>query len=101
MVLKGQATAEQIAKWKETYAKVFFYEVDGMICYFRPVNKNDYSVAASKVTSAGPAKFNEVLIANTWLGGADEIKTQDKYFFGLIDKIEELMDKQKGSLGEL
>jgi hypothetical protein len=100
-LLKGQATLEQIQEWKEKYGKIFTYTVDEKICYFRPVNRNDYSLAASKVTSAGPAKFNEILIANTWLGGCDELRKEDKYFFGLIDKIEELMDKQKGELGEL
>jgi len=101
MTLQGQATADQIAEWKDKYGKVFTYQVGEKIGYLRPVNRNDYSLAASKITSAGPAKFNEIIINATWLGGDAALKTEDKYFFGLIDKIEELMDKQKGELGEL
>jgi hypothetical protein len=99
--LTGQATPEQIKKWKEENSKIFTYTVDGKICYFKPVDRNTYSLAASKITSAGPAKFNEIVIERIWLGGADEIRKEDKYFFGLIDHVEELMDKQKGELGEL
>jgi hypothetical protein len=98
--LQGQATVEQIATWKEKHGKIFFYEVDGKICYLRSVDRNTYSLAASKV-STSPAKFNEIVIDNIWLGGADEIKKVDRYYFGLIDFVEELMDKKKGSLGEL
>lgn len=99
--LKGQAAAEQIAQWKEKFPKIFTYSVDGKICYFKPVDRNTYSLAASKISSAGPAKFNETIIASIWLGGCEDIKKEDRYFFGLIDHVEGLMDKQKGELGEL
>lgn len=98
-MLKGQATPEQIAQWKEQYGKVFKYEVDDKICYLRPVDRTTYSVAASKITTS-PAKFNEIVIDKIWLGGDEEIKTNDQYYFGLVDFVEELMAKKKGSLGE-
>jgi hypothetical protein len=101
--LTGQAAPEQIKKWKEENKidKIFSYEVDGKVCYFKPVDRNTYSLAASKITSAGPAKFNEVVIERVWLGGDDAIRKEDKYFFGLIEHVEAIMDKQKGTLGEL
>lgn len=98
--LTGVVTAEQIAEWKKKHGKVFTYTVDGKICYFRSVDRNTYSAAASKITSAGPAKFNEVVIENIWLAGDEAIRKEDKYFFGLIEHIETMMDKQKGELGE-
>lgn len=99
--LQGQATQEQISEWKKNHPKIFTYTVDNKICYFKPVDRNTYSLAASKIASAGPAKFNETIVSNIWLGGCEEIKKEDKYFFGLIDHVEGLMDKQKGELGEL
>lgn len=99
MELKGQATQEQIAEWKEKYGKVYNYEVDGKVCYLRSVDRNTYSLAASKV-STSPAKFNEVIVEKIWLAGAEEIRKEDQYYFGLIDFVEELMNKKKGSLGE-
>ena len=97
--LQGEATPEQIAEWKEKHGKVFKYEVDGKVAYLRTVDRNTYSLATSKI-STSPAKFNDVIIESIWLGGADEIRKTDSYYFGLIDFVEELMAKKKGSLGE-
>jgi hypothetical protein len=96
---KGLASAEQIAAWKNQYGKVFYYEVDDKICYLRPVDRTTYSLALSKV-STSPAKFNEVVVEKIWLAGDEEIRKSDNYYFGLIDFVEELMNKKKGSLGE-
>lgn len=102
--LKGQATAEQIATWKEEAAKkeqkVFSYIVEDKICYLRSVDRDTYSAAIAKV-STSPAKMNEMIIKSIWLGGDDEIRKNDQYYFGLIDFVEELMAKKKGSLTEL
>ena len=99
--LKGQATAEQLAEWKEKYGKVFQYIVDDKTCYMRPVDRATYSAATAKITSGGPSKFNETVIENIWLGGDEELKKKDCYYFGLIDFVEELMAKKKGSLSEV
>lgn len=98
--LKGQATPEQVAEWKAKHGQVFQYQVEDKICYLRTVDRNTYSAAAAKV-STSPAKFNEVIIQNIWLGGDEEIRKNDQYFYGLIDFVEELMAKKKGSLTEL
>jgi len=96
---KAMVTPEQIAQWKKEHGKVFKYEVDGKVCFLRPVDRNVYSVALSKVSS-NPAKFNETVIEYIWLGGDEEIRKVDRYYFGLIDFVEEFLDKKKGSLGE-
>lgn len=96
---KGLASAEQIEAWKKQHGKVYKYEVDGKVCYLRAVDRNTYALAASKVTTS-PAKFNEIVIENIWLGGDEDIRKQDSYYYGLIDYVEELMNKKKGTLGE-
>jgi hypothetical protein len=98
---KGAATLEQIAEWKSKYGKIFSYEVDDLVCYFKTVDRQTYAAAVAKVASGKIDKFNDTIIANIWLQGAEEIKTVDRYYFGLIDQIEELMNKAKGTLGEL
>ena len=95
--LKGQATPEQIEAWKEKHGDVYRYEADGKVGYLKTVDRNTYAAAAAKVTTS-PAKFNETIIDNCWLGGAEELRKEDKYFFGLSDFVEELMAKKKGSL---
>ena len=103
----GEATQDQIDAWKATIekkygpnAKLHSYQVDDKICYLRSVDRDTYSAAAAKVSSS-PAKFNDVVIENIWLGGDEAIKTDDRYYFGLIDFVEELMAKKKGSLKTL
>ncbi|MBS0647391.1 MAG: hypothetical protein JSR97_12500 [Verrucomicrobia bacterium] len=96
---KGLASAEQIEAWKKQHGKVYKYEVDGKVCYLRPVDRNTYALAASKV-STSPAKFNEIVIENIWLGGDESIRKDDSTYYGLIDYVEELMNKKKGTLGE-
>lgn len=99
--LIGEVAPDVIAGWKDKHGRVFKYTVDGRVAYLRNVDRNTYSLAASKISSAGPAKFNDIVIDNIWLGGDDAIKKQDGYYFGLIDFVEELMAKRKGELGEL
>ncbi len=98
--LSGQASAEQIAEWKAKHGKIFAYEVDDKVCYLRTVDRNSYALGASKVTTS-PAKFNEVIIENIWLGGDEALKKEDSYYFGLSEFVDELMNKKKGSLTEL
>lgn len=97
--LNGEATPETIAAWKEKYGKVYSYTVEDKICYLRSVDRTTYSLAASKV-SVSPAKFNETVIEKIWLGGCEDIRKEDRYYFGMIDFISELMNKKTGSLGE-
>lgn len=104
---KGQVSPEQIEGWKkDVKAKygeghdVFAYCVDDKICYLRSVDRNTYALATAKVTQS-PAKFNEVIIENIWLGGDEDLRKQDDYYYGLIEFIEELMAKKKGSLQKL
>lgn len=96
---KAAVSPEQIEEWKKQHGKVYKYDVDGKVCYLRSVDRNTYALAASKVTTS-PAKFNEIVIENIWLGGDEDIKKQDSYYYGLIDYVEELMNKKKGTLGE-
>jgi hypothetical protein len=105
--LIGQASPEQIEQWKAEVKKkygesadVMAYEVDDRVGYLRSVDRDTYSAAAAKV-STSPAKFNEIVISNIWLGGDEAIKNQDQFYFGLIDFVEELMGKKKGSLKTL
>ncbi|MFB6454441.1 hypothetical protein CLV59_109146 [Chitinophaga dinghuensis] len=97
--LIGQATAEQIEAWKNEHGKVYSYKVEGKVCYMRTVTRDIYSLAATKVSSS-PAKFNETIINGIWLGGDESIRKEDRYYFGLSDFVEELMNKKKGELGE-
>ncbi len=97
--LKGLASAEQIEAWKKEHGKVYSYKIEDKIAYLRSVDRNTYALAASKVTTS-PAKYGETIIENIWLGGAEELRKEDSYYFGLLDFVEDFMNKKKGTLGE-
>lgn len=100
--LIGQATPEQIAAWKAAHPSgVFEYQVENRICYLRSVDRDTYALAAAKVRDSGPAKFNDVVVERIWLGGDSTIRDNDAYWFGLVEFIDELMAKKKGSLKQL
>ncbi len=48
-----------------------------------------------------PFKFAEVIIANCWLGGNEELRSEDKYFMGLSQKISELVEITTGEIKKL
>ena len=45
-----------------------------------------------------PMRVNEVLATNCWLGGDEAIRTEDRYFLGLVDVLGGLIDKVAGEL---
>ena len=105
--LDGEATAEQIAQWKNEIAKKYgetaelmSYTVDDKVCYLRTVDRATYSAAIAKV-STSPAKFTETIVENCWMGGCEDIRKVDTYAFGLNDFIDELINKKKGSIKKL
>lgn len=102
--LIGQLTKEELDVLKSKHEKdgVFEYETeDGKVCYLKGLNRHEYSLALAKMRDNSPAVFYEVVVSKLWLAGCDEIKNIDGYYYGLCEKIEELMDKKKGSLRRL
>lgn len=103
--ITGAATPEQIEQWKKQHGDIFAYEADDMICYLKRPDRNAISAATVIGTnSAGqtdPFKFADVIIANIWLGGHDPLRTQDKYFMGLSQKINQIVEIKVGELKKL
>lgn len=98
--LKGQATPEQIEEWKKKYGKVSGIIVDGHIGYLRKPDRKTLSYA-SVAGQKDPLKFNEVLLNNCWLGGSDEIKTDDELFLSVGSKLAELVTVKEAELVNL
>ena len=95
-----EITAEQIAAWKKKYGRVFSIEVDGKTAYLRKPDRKTLSFA----TTAGqtnPMKFNEALLNGCWLGGDEEIKTDDDLFLSVSGKLADLIQVKEAELKEL
>lgn len=97
---KELTIGEQIEAWKAKYGKVFAYTADDKTCFLRKPTRKALS-AASVIGQKDPLKYNEVLIGNCWLGGDEELRTDDSYFLGLSAKVADLVEIKEGELKEL
>ena len=97
--LKGQATAEQIAVWKEQFGDVFAVTVDGSICYLKKPNRKTMTMVASLGNS--PIRANEALLENCWLGGDESIKTEDEKFYAASAQLSEIIQVKQAEIKKL
>ncbi len=94
---KYTPTAEQIAKWKKQHGEIFAYEADDLACYLRRPDRQTVELASVRGQNS-PFKFTEVILANCWLGGNEELRTGDNYFMGLSQIVSDLVEIKKGEL---
>ncbi|MDR0266388.1 MAG: hypothetical protein LBJ04_24460 [Sphingobacterium sp.] len=99
-----KATKEQIAEWKEKYGGVFKIKVEDesgdKVCYLKKPSRKVLGMA----TVAGkdnPIKFNETVIRECWLGGDEDIKTDDTLFLSASGKIPEIIETRQAELEKL
>lgn len=98
--LKGQATPEQIAEWKKTNKNVFAVTVDGHIAYLKSPDRKTLSYA-TVAGSKDALKFNEILMKGCWLGGSEEIKTDDELFYAVSSQLAEIIQVKEAELVKL
>lgn len=90
-------TPEMVGEWKNKYGDVFVVEAEGKKCWLRRPNRK--VIGAAVVLSNGdPMEQKEVIIRNCWLGGDMEFQNEDRYFFALSGKVDEMVDIATASL---
>lgn len=95
-----EATKEQIQEWKTKHKDVYQISVDGRNCYLRKPNRKELSYA-SVAGKSDPLKFNEVILNQCWLGGDEEIKTDDELFLGVSAQIATLVEVKEAEIKKL
>ena len=101
METKVEKTIEQkISEWKAKHGDVFQVEVDGRVAYLkRPYRK---VLGAAAVTGkSDPMKYNEVILNNCWLEGAEELRTDDAMFLGVSAQLAEIIEIKEATLKKL
>ena len=93
-------TKEQIKQWKAKYKEVFVLRVDDKVAYLRTPDRATLSYASTLATK-DPMKFNEAILTNCWLGGDEEIKTDDALFLSASSKLGELIQIKEAILEKL
>ena len=91
---------EEIQKWKEQYGSVFKISVADKVAYLKTPDRKTMSYA-STVGAKNPIKFNEVLLKNCWLGGDEEIQTNDSLFMSVSTQIAEIIEIKEAKLEKL
>ncbi|WP_298823411.1 hypothetical protein [uncultured Capnocytophaga sp.] len=93
-------TKEQIQEWKNQYKDIFVISVEDKKVYLRTPDRKTLSYASTLATK-DPLKFNEVILNNCWLGGDEEIKTNDELFLAVSSKLPDLIQIKEATLEKL
>lgn len=97
---KGQATDQQVAEWKKQYGEVYAVKVDGYVCYLKKPSRKAIGYA-SMAGKENPMKFNEIMLNECYIGGAEEVKTDDTLFLSVSSKIADLVTIKEAALEKL
>ncbi|MDR3046128.1 MAG: hypothetical protein LBU51_00755 [Bacteroidales bacterium] len=98
--LSGEATKEQIIAWKAVHKDIFQIVVEDSVCYLKKPDRLTMKLIASIVVN-DPIRSNEVLLENCWLGGDEDIKTEDDKFFGVSQQLVDLIQIKQAELKKL
>ena len=93
-------TKEQIQEWKQQYKDIFVISVEDKKAYLCTPNRKTLSYASTLATK-DPLRFNEVILENCWLGGDEEIKTDDALFLAASSKLPDLIQIKEATLEKL
>lgn len=98
--MKTTVTAEQIAGWQKKYDEVHEVTIEDKTCYLRKPNRSTLSMAAT-LGKSDAIKYSEIMLENCWLGGDEDIKTVDEYFFAAAAKVAELIKIKEATIKKL
>ncbi len=93
-------TKEKITELKKKHGEIFLLKVEDKSCILKKPDRKTLSYATS-VASKDPMKFNEIMLNGCWLGGDEEIKTDDSLFLSAAAKIAELIEVKESELVKL
>lgn len=71
---------KQIQEWKEQYGGIYALPVEDKTAYLREPNMKDFKRAFTAMQTSGDLAFGESMITSLFIGGDEEIKTDDAYF---------------------
>ncbi len=93
-------TKEQIKEWKDKHGEIWELAVADKVAYVRTPTRKEVS-ASSTMALTDPIKSNEFLLKTCWLGGDNEIKEVDSYFFGAVSQLEQIVEIKEATIKKL
>lgn len=98
------ADNKQITEWKEKYGGVYEIPVEDKVAYLREPKMKDFKRAFTAMQNSGDMAFGEEMINQLFIGGDEEIKTDDAYFLPARKEMKEFFNfdepeivKEKGN----
>ncbi|QYS86308.1 hypothetical protein JJC03_15490 [Flavobacterium oreochromis] len=82
-------TPKQINELKEKHGDIYELPVEDKKAYLRTPKMTDYKRAFTALQNDGEIAFGEVLLNLLFVGGDEEIKTNDDYFFPARKELKE------------
>ncbi len=95
----AKATQEQITKWKKEHGDIYHVGVGEYDAYLKTPDRKTMKYVAQVAND--PIRANEVLLENCWVGGDDIIKTSDELFFGVSEKLHEIVKTKEATISKL
>ncbi len=100
--LQGQATEQQIAEWKKKHKYgIYAIEAEGYVAYFKNPGRAELNCAMSRADREKPLDIYEELGRLTFIGGSEEILSDDQIFIGVCQEIKVKLDGKKAQLVNL
>lgn len=94
-------TPEQIERWKKQYKTVHKLTVEDKVAYLHNPDRLTLSLVMNKMAKGDIIGGTENLLANSWLGGDEAIKTDDEYFMGAVAKVGDIISMKNAELEKL
>jgi len=85
---------------KETWRNFLLDFEDGKEAFLKKPDRKIMSYAMTKMQS-NPLGYAEVILNQCFLGGDEEVKTNDDYFFGAAAQLEQMIEAKNASLKKL
>lgn len=94
-------TQEQIDAWKKKHGEIFLISFeDGKAAYLKKPDRKVLSYAMTKMQT-NPLAFAETILNQCFIGGDEEVKTDDNYFLGAASQLEGIMEVKTAELKKL
>ena len=96
----SKITKEQIAQWKEKHGDIYKLTIEDHECFLKKPSRKSIGYA-SVGSKNNPIKFNEIMLKECWLGGDEQIMTNDDLFLAAGVQLAELVQVKEAELVKL
>ncbi len=98
---QDNAEAAFVADLKRKHGEIYVLNFeDGKKCYLKTPDRKTLKFAAT-IAQSNPLEYAEVILNNCFVGGDEDIKTNNAYFLSATSKIEQLIEVKQSELKKL